>query len=55
MRTRRRRPISTQTDGPHPEERARGDMQSLASCVLSGLPGSLGQIVERKDALQHSG
>lgn len=37
------------TNGPNPEERARGDTRSLASRVYPGLPGWLVQIVERKD------
>jgi hypothetical protein len=37
MRT-RCRPTSPQPDGPCPEERARGDTRSLASCVYPGYP-----------------
>jgi len=44
------RSVSTRTNGPDPEERARGDTKSLASRVYPGQPGWLVQIVERKDA-----
>jgi hypothetical protein len=44
------RSVSTQTDGPDPEERARSDTKSLAIRVYPGHPGWLVQIVERKDA-----